>query len=538
MVLGMLANASSVEPIPKFSITPETSTTLKVPVTGVATVTYKVTNNTKLTRTLIPVLPDGVKQAINDTNPCSIPFTLAPTQFCLMKLLVNGNQLPQQGVLGGPEVCKTMGPGNNEPDRLLCSQPAQNSILNLTPIPVTSNLKVAVGYFLTLNPFSFNSLIYASQDGGTNWSMPIQADLPVGTTESALGGVSCDKSGLYCVAVGFTGNFILSNSAPLVNVSTDGGYNWKAGIQPGLPGGSLSARLSDVSCDASGQKCIAVGVSGQSASESPLIYKSINGGNQWQAPIVPTLPSGANTVLLSGVSCSSSGSSCVVVGTRDFGPEEGLPLAYTSNDSGLTWSQPILLTLPPKYNNVQLTGVSCSDSGLICTAMGFVRKQDPVTFRFIRIAAITYHSINGGISWQQPVELALPPGANSFVDSSVGVFCNSTGLNCAVVGGSSNQGVDWREVAYTSINGGQQWSAPILPPATSVINSTMTSINCDSTGILCTAMAVSDVPANPAKIYAYTSHDGGNTWDNPTDLIFSAPVGLIVFGLNGISGSK
>lgn len=121
---------------PKFSLIPTTATTLSIYLHTSATVQYRVTNNTTITRTLTIVPIQGISPNTAPGN-CSIPFTLAHGQSCLLTLTLNGNQLAPRTV-GGPVVCKTESPSNNSPSPFLCSQPSAADSLNIT-VPISLN---------------------------------------------------------------------------------------------------------------------------------------------------------------------------------------------------------------------------------------------------------------------------------------------------------------------------------------------------------------------------------------------------------------
>lgn len=121
---------------PKFDIIPTTATKIPLPSNGSATVAYCVTNRTQITRTLTMAPIQGItQQFVSGVAPCatacSNPFVLAHNQSCLMTLHLDGSQL-QDGVIGGPVVCKTNGSGNNTPDPFLCSQPSAANLLIVT----------------------------------------------------------------------------------------------------------------------------------------------------------------------------------------------------------------------------------------------------------------------------------------------------------------------------------------------------------------------------------------------------------------------
>ena len=152
----------------KFSIIPTTPTTLQLTTDQEAEVRYQVTNNTKLLRTLTmrPIL--GISQ-IDAAGYRSNPFTLLPQASCLLVLNLEGSQLPRH-VIGGPEICKTNGPGDNNPSPFLCSQPSVINSLNITVVPAQATL-------LSIQV------------------LPVNATIPLGTTQQFIAnGVYSDGS--------------------------------------------------------------------------------------------------------------------------------------------------------------------------------------------------------------------------------------------------------------------------------------------------------------------------------------------------------
>jgi len=126
LLLAFVATAGTQ---PKFNIVAQTSATMNIPNTGSGFVNYTVTNETALTRTLTMVPIPGLTQ---DTTAgfCPNPFTLAPGASCTLHLVMNGATAPTH-ITGGPQICKTMGPGNNAPDPFLCSTACGSNQLNL-----------------------------------------------------------------------------------------------------------------------------------------------------------------------------------------------------------------------------------------------------------------------------------------------------------------------------------------------------------------------------------------------------------------------
>ena len=132
---------------PKFNIIPTTQTSVTVPVNGVGTVSYTVTNMTKISRTLVMKPIQGITQEpAQAPTTCANPFTLAPQQSCTLTLSLDGSTLPRV-YKGGPVICKTQNASNNSPDPFLCSEPALADILDievahqaLSAIPSTLSL--------------------------------------------------------------------------------------------------------------------------------------------------------------------------------------------------------------------------------------------------------------------------------------------------------------------------------------------------------------------------------------------------------------
>lgn len=93
------------------------------------TVSYLVTNQTQVTRTLTMTPITGVTQTTTGTGVCSNPFTLANQQSCTLILVINGSQVSSSGIHGGPVICKTNGPSDPTPSPFLCSQPNQSDTL-------------------------------------------------------------------------------------------------------------------------------------------------------------------------------------------------------------------------------------------------------------------------------------------------------------------------------------------------------------------------------------------------------------------------
>jgi len=120
--LSLLCMAS-VHAAPLWTFTPQTATTVTVPIDGTATIAYTVTNQSSKAHTLVMMPIAGITQQTGGGN-CANPIVLASKgASCTLSLLVTGSQLTGT-VSGGPVLCQ-QGGGS-------CYQPNQNDILNIT----------------------------------------------------------------------------------------------------------------------------------------------------------------------------------------------------------------------------------------------------------------------------------------------------------------------------------------------------------------------------------------------------------------------
>ncbi|MDF1684434.1 MAG: hypothetical protein P1U36_07215 [Legionellaceae bacterium] len=121
-----------------YSITPETSSSIQVPINSTATINYRVKNQTQQTQSLSLQNNFGITQVVQ-SGFCTQPFTLAPNQSCLLSLLVDGSKITASKSIIGPEICKTNSP-------FFCSLPLLENRLNIeitTPPPGEDHILIA-----------------------------------------------------------------------------------------------------------------------------------------------------------------------------------------------------------------------------------------------------------------------------------------------------------------------------------------------------------------------------------------------------------
>jgi hypothetical protein len=134
VIVLFIAPILAAETQPKFTIIPSTSTHWIIPSNGQTSITYTVTNQTKIKRTLVMKPIPGITQQTLGAGVCSNPFTLNPGQSCQLVLPIIGSQITGQHITAGPVICKTQGPGNNLPDPFLCSDACNGNQLDLTGV--------------------------------------------------------------------------------------------------------------------------------------------------------------------------------------------------------------------------------------------------------------------------------------------------------------------------------------------------------------------------------------------------------------------
>jgi len=212
-LLSLLSFVTIAGTQPKFSITPQTSTSMTIPNTGSAFVNYTITNNTASTRTLTMVPIAGL---IQDTTAgfCPNPFTLAPGASCTLHLVLNGATAPTH-ITGGPQICKTMGPNNNAPDPFLCSTACGSNQLNLQVVfllslsvtPVNPTIKVGeTQQFTATGHYSDGSTLNLTT--AATWASSNLAVAPISNVPGSQGlaiGLIPGTTTISATAFGLTG---------------------------------------------------------------------------------------------------------------------------------------------------------------------------------------------------------------------------------------------------------------------------------------------------------------------------------------------
>lgn len=459
-----------------FSIVPTPGTTLPTVVhIGVtATAYYTVTNNTHITlpNDFVKYLPLNVMQSITP-DAIATPATICGTLFTLTPFGTPGDSCILKLIITGPVVnCGC----SNHLCLFVCAQ--RGATCASTPFPLIVSLAPpfipTVGFFTLAG--SPQPLAYISPNQGLSWINVLVP--PVNAGPSELTSVSCVIP--HCVAAGFYQNGLVSDT--ITYVSSNEGQTWTVSLPPSVPQGQLFG----VSCN--GSTCIAVGNTTSGAqtigyyslnngitwtqnnpsllgafvngvfclsattclavgqqTNAPAIFQTTNSGVSWST--IPVTPPPSLTARLFGVSCN--GTNCTAVGF-EMGVVPLQPIAYTSANSGSTWSAPIFPTQHPGSTDSRLASVSCS--GANCVAVGFFTLAGV-------IQPLVYTSSNNGNTW---TESPTPPVLVGTTQTKLtSVFCSGTICNAS---GFYQQGANQFPVTYHSTNSGVTWSAPILPP--------------------------------------------------------------------------
>ncbi|RUR07926.1 sialidase family protein [Legionella sp. km772] len=299
-------------------------------------------------------------------------------------------------------------------------------------------------------------------------------------------------------------------TAPLAYISSNDGATWSASVPPntGLDGGAV---LFGVGCN--GKLCSTVGSYGDNmGNELPIAYSSADGGVTWSEPYkfslqgIPLVP---NTEIQT-VAISCSGSNCSTVGSYQDNAQLHQPLTYSSSDSGVTWSKPYFpSTVGFPANHSRFLGtVSCT--GTICVAGGFY--DDALGDR----QPLFYRSTNNGVSWSAPIfppKTGMPTG---YVGGAKIVGLSCAGTNCTAVGVVEDPIQPSRTIpfSYVSTDGGLSWSSVHLfslagLPAGNK-GSYMNGVSCVDNQ--CTAVGYYREASNAQHAVYYTSTNRGATW--------------------------
>jgi photosystem II stability/assembly factor-like uncharacterized protein len=288
---------------------------------------------------------------------------------------------------------------------------------------------------------------------------------------------------------------------PLSFTSSDGGHNWTLSVTLPPTQSDKDHFLTSVACDDSNQVCTAVGHYNTGSQYIPLAYITANGGQSWQrATILPAVPN-ASSGFLNSVACSSSGSVCIAVGYYNNGGQF-VPLSYTSQDGGNTWSISSTLPTPQGLGINALNSVTCASDGLHCVTVGRYSSGG-------RAVPLSFTSSDAGNNWI--ISDTLPTAQGAGDNMLLAVACDRAGQQCVVVGDYNNGG-EIIPLSFISGDGGKNWVRSITqPPAQGVFENELSSLACDNQAQHCTA--IGDYTYQGREVpSSYITTDGGKNW--------------------------
>lgn len=513
-----------------FNIAPTTGTTLPtVLIPGQTTVAYyTVTNTTPITSAItgnfVKYFPPNVSQLLTDTtysNICQKTFTLQPRgqtgDSCTLKLLVAG---PVQTVCTNTNAHECL---------FICMSDRSTCGGTNYPLKITKAQSVAVGY--SINALSeYSPLAYTSTDGGKNWILSSTVIDPIGSTQGSLNGVAC--TGAKCTTVGytFTPSFVFF---PLSYTSQDTGKTWVESAEVILPQpypNFDSALFNQVSCY--NTTCTAVGniyLSPFTSPAEPISYTSTNQGENWTLSNQIPAPTPAKAQRdLWGVSCSSN--LCAAVGqNNDLFSTAGIPLGYYSTNSGKTWQLSSAFTLPVGQTQGSLLSDSCQGSH--CVTVGVSYNTSVGITEFIDALPLVYTSDNNGVTWSSPVGAISAAGGKTY-GFLWSVTCNNMTC-VAVGQSYDDSSTDSIPTSYLSTDGGAHWTASVtgldLPAGKS--QGLLYTVSCTNAYCIAVGAAYNLLSTDPIPL-VYTSPDNGVTWTRseglslPADAVYGGLVGV------------
>ena len=275
--------------------------------------------------------------------------------------------------------------------------------------------------------------------------------------------------------------------------------------------------LTDISCDATAQRCLAVGFVSQNEQIDQVVYSTQDGGDTWSKPVrlyhsVKTpMDSWDNRIMK--IRCDDAGMLCHVAGLMRTHTKEYI-VTYTTYNGGLTWSKQRFLRKQNSFSHV--TGLACSTWGEQCVILG---KDDKASG-----ASFVYTTTDMGQTWSK--SRALPKSNNTTEhDEAEDISCSDSGLTCTIVGtmdGYIDGSYVVKPISYITTDGGLTWSEPQIfneKNTTASANAPgvdeFSHIRCNRSGSTCTALRhleIADGSLLLTVVDAYTTYDSGFTW--------------------------
>lgn len=293
---------------------------------------------------------------------------------------------------------------------------------------------------------------------GLGWWSIQSTPNPGSGGQSSLHAVSCLSSSA-CTAVGSAniGYYEEPDTVPIVEVWN--GTTWSTQTVP-HPESGLSepeASLSGVSCISS-TSCAAVGAYEISSFQLVTLAEQWN-GTAWSVKSTPN-PTGAQSTVLGGVSCTSS-TTCTAVGAYENSSSKWLPFAEVWN--GTEWTIQTM-SGPVGVETSILESVSCTSSSA-CTAVG---NYYYYSGKYIRATLVERWN---GTGWS----IQSSPNPGTTYSRLSGVSCSSS-IEC-IATGSYVTGSE-TEATLAERWDGTEWSTQSTPNPTGLTGSWLQAVSC------------------------------------------------------------
>ena len=291
-----------------------------------------------------------------------------------------------------------------------------------------------------------NGPLIVAENGTTGYLSTLTGFPTTGVLNaSSCVGASGGETNSTCVAVGTSNSNPISNSLPILGVSTDTGANWGIANIPGVP---AHASLNSVSCTGAVGSAICVAVGQDVTDQVPVaIFSNDGAASKWS---LISLPSSSTNTTLGSVSCTGKGATAICAATGGSIGNDNSTFLYASVDGGVTWTQPKITGMPTPAN---LENVSCTGSGSNAVCMAIGQDQSVAPYPPLLVT-----STDGGVTWA----VVKVPGMteNGYYQSVACTNANNdpSASVCIITGDAFSAGL----IQLTTSDSGATWTRRAL----------------------------------------------------------------------------
>ena len=400
---------------------------------------------------------------------------------------------------------------------------------------------------LVLIAGTMHSMNAWSNEKNTNESDAMQ----ITTHINNLTGITCDKSGQSCIAVGFKPK--TNAMEHVVSKTLNGGITWSKDYNlphaenedPKLKDFSNGHIFMTIRCHHAGQECLIAGTTSINQRTSIIIYASHDGGESWD--MSKNIPLSLETQIISieegiplHLKCNSKYNTCIL-GVNTVQQNKFIARMYYLKNDNEKWHTTPSLNLPSNsLSGVILNDFDCDQSGLFCTALSQVPDieaslLDQIIHGKSKTLTYIYSSHDGGQTWSDPKSLKVTHQDNlNLMQSNIEILsiisCDATGLSCIALGKpylvkanktlstSTYSIIEKKTHSYLTKNGGISWiDTSEIMDQNSKQNNIFNAIECDESNRFCAAVGL-EYQTNTQKgtdeflPIIYTTIDSGHSW--------------------------